>query len=299
MLEREEKGLAYRVDNAIIMAAGTSSRFAPLSYETPKALITVKGEVLLERQIRQLREAGVPEIIVVVGYMKERFSYLEDKIGIRLVENREFRVRNNHSSIWAVREYLGNSYICSADNYFTQNPFEKEVEDAYYAAVYSEGETKEWCMEAGSDGYVEHVRIGGADAWYMLGHAFWNEEFSRRFLQILGDEYDLPGTAGLLWEAIYKDHLDELKLKIRKYDADFIFEFDSLDELREFDRSYVEDTRSGILKSIAPDLRCSEGEIRNIHEVKDEAGVQAVGFRFTCRDAEYEYNYERKGWWKI
>lgn len=291
--------MAYRADNAIIMAAGTSSRFAPLSYETPKALITVKGEVLLERQIRQLRDAGVPEIIVVVGYMKERFAYLQDKMGVRLVENKEFRVRNNHSSIWAAREHLGNSYICSADNYFTQNPFEKEVEDAYYAAVYSEGETKEWCMEAGSDGYVEHVQVGGEDAWYMLGHAFWNEEFSRRFLQILGDEYDLPGTASLLWEAIYKEHLDELKLKIRKYDADFIFEFDSLDELREFDKSYVEDTRSGILKSIAPDLRCSEGEIRNIHEVKDEAGVQAVGFRFTCRDAEYEYNYERKGWWKI
>ena len=44
----------YNVDNAIIMAAGVSSRFAPLSYEKPKALITVNGEVLIERQIRQL-----------------------------------------------------------------------------------------------------------------------------------------------------------------------------------------------------------------------------------------------------
>ena len=47
-----------KVDNAIIMAAGTASRFAPLSYEKPKALIEVHGEVLIERQIRQLREAG-------------------------------------------------------------------------------------------------------------------------------------------------------------------------------------------------------------------------------------------------
>lgn len=42
----------YKVDNAIIMAAGVSSRFAPLSYEKPKALTVVKGEVLIERQIR-------------------------------------------------------------------------------------------------------------------------------------------------------------------------------------------------------------------------------------------------------
>ena len=46
--------MSYRVDNAVIMAAGTSSRFAPLSYERPKALTEVKGEVLIERQIRQI-----------------------------------------------------------------------------------------------------------------------------------------------------------------------------------------------------------------------------------------------------
>ena len=39
----------YKVDNAIIMAAGLSSRFAPLSYEKPKGVLTVRGEVLIER----------------------------------------------------------------------------------------------------------------------------------------------------------------------------------------------------------------------------------------------------------
>ena len=71
----------HTVDNAVIMAAGTSSRFAPLSYEMPKALITVKGEVLIERQIRQLKEAGVPEIYIVTGYKAEQFKYLEEKFG--------------------------------------------------------------------------------------------------------------------------------------------------------------------------------------------------------------------------
>ena len=43
-----------KVDNAIIMAAGTSSRFAPLSRERHKGLTVVRGEVLIERQIEQL-----------------------------------------------------------------------------------------------------------------------------------------------------------------------------------------------------------------------------------------------------
>ena len=49
------KGMAelkpYEVDNAVIMAAGLSSRFAPISYERPKGLLKVRGEVLTERQI--------------------------------------------------------------------------------------------------------------------------------------------------------------------------------------------------------------------------------------------------------
>ena len=74
-----------RVDNAIIMAAGTSSRFAPLSYEIPKALIEVRGEVLIERQIRQLQEAGIKEIIIVTGYKADRFEYLKNKYNVDTV----------------------------------------------------------------------------------------------------------------------------------------------------------------------------------------------------------------------
>lgn len=121
--------MSYKVDNAIIMAAGASSRFAPLSYEMPKALIPVRGEVLIEREIRQLKEAGVPEIILVVGYRKEQFAYLADKFGVKIIENPDYNIRNNNSTIHAVREYLGNTYICSSDNYFTQNPFEAEVSE--------------------------------------------------------------------------------------------------------------------------------------------------------------------------
>ena len=106
----------YKVDNAIIMAAGLSSRFAPLSYEKPKGVLTVRGEVLIERQIRQLQEAGITDITVVVGYMKEAFFYLEDKFGVTIRVNAEYSVRNNNSTLMLVREKLGNTYVCSSDD---------------------------------------------------------------------------------------------------------------------------------------------------------------------------------------
>ena len=284
--------MRYKVDNAVIMCAGSSSRFAPLSYEKPKALTVVKGEVLLERQIRQLIEAGVPEIYLILGYKKDQFEYLRDLFGVKLLENTEWTVRNNNSSIRAAEKYIRNTYICSADNYFSVNPFEKEVDGAYYSAVYADGETAEWCMTEDEEGFIDSVTIGGRDAWYMLGHAFWSEEFSREFLGILDEIYDEPETANLLWESIFMRHLDRLKMKIRRYPRDEIYEFDTLDELRQFDISYIDDTRSAILRDIAERLCLRESDITEIRPLKQ--GNEAAGIRFLAAGKAYKYRFDNR-----
>lgn len=280
----------YQVDNAVIMAAGASSRFAPLSYEIPKGLVEVHGEILIERQIRQLQNAGIPEIYVVVGYKAEQFTYLAEKFGVHIIYNNEYLTRNNHSSIYAARRIIRNSFICSADNYFTSNPFASTVDESYYAAVYASGATNEWCLDSDENGYINHVQVGGADAWYMLGHVFWSEPFSRKFLEILDAVYDLPETRNLFWEDIFRQNLSSLKMKIRHYSADVIHEFDSIDELRLFDTSYVADTRSGILKKIAEFLGGTEAEITAICPWKGKS-AEAEGICFIFRGAEYIYRY--------
>ena len=96
-----EKGMSfmkpYRVDAAVIMAAGFGSRFVPLSFETPKGLLKVFDEPMVERQIKQLHEAGISDITVIVGYMKEKFEYLTDKYDCRLIYNPDFETKNNIS----------------------------------------------------------------------------------------------------------------------------------------------------------------------------------------------------------
>lgn len=281
----------HKVDNAVIMAAGTASRFAPLSYEKPKALISVRGEVLIERQIRQLIEAGVPDIYVVTGYKAEMFAYLEEKFGVHLVHNPDYLTRNNNASIYVVKDILKNTYICSSDNYFLENPFEREVSDCYYSALYAQGPTKEWCITCDKDGEICDVQVGGADAWYMLGHVFWDEAFSKAFVEILEEEYDWPQTADRLWETIYMDHFDKLHMKMRQYADDVIFEFDTLDELRVFDDSYVEDTRSDILKKVARQLHTTESALTEITSYKDDTNA-AAGFTFLFNKEKYQYSYK-------
>ena len=106
----------YKVDNAIIMAAGFSARCMPLSKVMPKGLFLVKGESLMEREIRQLVDAGIREIIVVTGYLHEKFDFLADKYGVKLIYNEDYDKYNNMSSIYASRDYLKNSYVLCSDD---------------------------------------------------------------------------------------------------------------------------------------------------------------------------------------
>lgn len=281
-----------KVENAIIMAAGFSSRFAPISYEYPKSLIKVKGQILIERQILQLKEAGIDDITIVVGYKKELFYYLIDQFQVKIVENPDYASRNNHSTIYAVKEKLGNTYICSADNYFTKNVFEAYVNRAYYSSVYEEGETNEWRIETDETGLITDLKIGGKDSWVMLGHVFFSRDFSNKFVEILEDVYANPETKNLLWESIYLDHLNELDLYIREYPKETIFEFDTLDELRVFDPQYIDSTGSKILQTICEQLNCNESDITRFSPIKKD--VETIGFDCFIKGTAYSYYYETK-----
>lgn len=283
----------YRVRNAVIMAAGMSTRFAPLSFERPKGVLKVKGEVLIERQIRQLQEAGITDITVVVGYMKEQFFYLEDRFGCTIRVNDEYTRRNNNSTLMLVAQELGNTYICSSDNYFAENVFEPYVYQSYYAATFFPGPTAEYLLETGSGKRITAVQVGGSDGYGMLGHAYFDREFAQRFCEILRREYDLPETAPKLWEDIYAAHVDELPMVMRPYEAGVVWEFDSLGELQAFDEAFVENVDSSILDNICGALGCGRTDITGIETLS--RGVSNLSFKFEVEGEPYVYRHPCEG----
>lgn len=283
----------YKVRNAVIMAAGMSSRFAPLSYEKPKGLLKVKGEILIEREIRQLQEAGITDITLVVGYMKEKFFYLQDMFGVKIVVNEDYYRYNNTSTLIRVLDKLSNTYICSSDNYFVDNVFEPYVYQSYYSAVYAAGETDEYCLTCETNGRIKKVTIGGENSWYMLGHVYFDKSFSDAFCPILKKEYENQETKDHLWENLYMRYIKQLSLYIRKYDADKVLEFDSLDELRAFDAEYINNADSSILKNICNILKCECKDIVNIKAIK--AGLTNTSFQFSVNGTGYVYRHPGRG----
>ncbi len=283
----------YKVDNAIIMAAGMSSRFAPLSYENPKGLLKVKGEILIERQIRQLKEAGINDIIVVVGYMAERFLYLKEKFNIKIVNNSDYYRYNNPSSLIRVVDNLKNTYVCSSDNYFVENVFEEYVYESYYSAVYIAGKSDEFGMITDKNGRITGINHSPENTYCMLGHVYFSKTFSERFKTLIIKEYEKSSVKERLWEYFLEDNLDSLEIYIRKYDTDKVLEFDSLEDLRNFDDKYIQNTGSTILKNICKVLNCSEADITNI-EVMSQ-GLTNQSFSFIVRDKKYIYRHPGTG----
>jgi len=63
---------------AIILAAGVSRRLYPLTYDTPKCLIKVGPKPIIDYQLQALKNAGIKDVVVVVGYFREAIiSHLE------------------------------------------------------------------------------------------------------------------------------------------------------------------------------------------------------------------------------
>ena len=148
----------YRVQSAVILAAGMAKRFAPLSFEKPKAMFEVRGEILIERLIRQLKQAGISNIVVVVGYMKEEFFYLEDEFGVSIEVNPQYAERGNYASLYCARAELGNSYVCCSDEYYPENIF-RAYEYRPYLSVVASGTVG---AAADASGTVDAGAAGGA-----------------------------------------------------------------------------------------------------------------------------------------
>lgn len=280
----------YKVKNAIILAAGLSSRFAPISFEKPKGLISVKGEVMVERLIRQLQEAGISEIVVVVGYMMDKFIYLRDKYNVKLVVNNEFATKNTHSSIYAARDYLSNTYICCSDNYYPNNMFHKYEYRAFYCSIYLPGISYvERAFTFDKAGLIVDTNKPSHDQWIMYGHAYYDNAFTNAFKPILENYYGREGVENMYWETIYAENVKVLPMWINKCTPEDILEFDSMDELKIFDKDFIANNRIKIFDNIEKVLNCKISDIKDIETISK--GLNNRSFKFLCKDEYYIYRH--------
>lgn len=228
-----------KVTNAIILAAGKSKRFKPISDYCPKGLSIVKGEVLIERQIKQLQAVGIFDITIVVGYKKEMFFYLEDKYNVKIVVNEHYDTQDNVSSLRLVLDQLDNTYICSVDNYYPENLFNSYEYQGFYSTVYVEDNLDEWVVSTDESGFINDVKVGAPNGHIMSGFVYFDRKFSRNFKKVILDVEGIDEYNHHVWEYLYMKHLDILKLTIKEFDKNSILEFDTIEDAISFDKEFL------------------------------------------------------------
>lgn len=296
-----EKGLKalepYKVDNAVILAAGAATRFIPLSLEQPKGLFEVKGEKLIERKIKQLREAGIKDITVVLGYKKEMFFYLSDKYNVNLIINDDYQSKNNIESLYKARLDLQNTYVCSCDDYFTKNPFNQYEYDSFYAGYETTEKVDEMYATTDNNERIIDMQKGQPGGELLLGHSFWTKEFSKKFVQCVEDD-KTEKYSQKFWEWLVKDNLKNLpNFYFKEYPVNQIFEFDYFEQLRAFDHEYVGHAHSNILRNIKLVFRCDEEDIVDFRTVSE--GMTNTSFIFKINGVDYIYRHPGDGTEKI
>jgi len=103
-------GSPNTVLKAIILAAGSGKRLCPFTDHTPKCLAPVNGVPILVNALTHLRDSGIQETVIVVGYLKDKiYSAIGDSFSgmkISYVECDRYKSTNNIYSLWLAREHL-------------------------------------------------------------------------------------------------------------------------------------------------------------------------------------------------
>lgn len=286
------------VRNAVILAAGAATRFIPLSLEQPKGLYEVNGERLIDRQIEQLLEAGITDITLVLGYKKEKFYYLKEKYGVRFIVNPSFNVKNNIESLRLAKGIMGDTYVCSSDDYFVANPFRREEKDSFYAGLRVGYKTNEMYVDLDGEGRIFRMEKGRPAGRILLGHSFWARAFCDKFFELVEQDSCIGKYDSSFWEGLVKDNLEMLPpFYFKEYPLGYIHEFDYFEELRAFDKTYLSNTNSKIISNIKSVFRCSDEDVVDFRCINE--GLTNTSFIFRIKGEDYIYRHPGDGTDKI
>ena len=258
--------------NAIILAAGFGMRMVPINLSTPKALLEVNGERLIDRIIAQLKSVGVNDITVVVGFMKDSFEYLIDE-GIELVYNPDYATRNNLHSLSLVADHIHNTYIIPCDIWCDSNPFSStELYSWYMVSDLIEDESTVRVNRK-----MELVTIPAKDAGNaMIGISYLLEPEAgivREKLKAIDDD----DHADQFWETtLYKK--DRMIVQAKVVKSTDVVEINTYEQLRDLD-SDSNHLKSAAIHTISAALDCREYDVVDITVLKKGMTNRSFLFR--------------------
>lgn len=265
---------------AVILAAGFGMRMVPINMTTPKALLEVKGEILIERLIRQLHEVGINDISIVVGFMKESFEYLSDKFGVELIVNNMYSSKNNLYSVGLCLDRLSNCYIIPCDIWCEINPFNRDELYSWY--MISDGLDRNSYVRVNRKQIIESYK-SEHEGMRMIGISYLLADDScivaDKMISMLSDtRFD-----DSFWEdALFDSEHRFIYARIVKDSV--VKEINTYEQLRDID-SESNHLKSEAINTIASTFNCNLNDIKEIMVLKK--GMTNRSFLFSINGFKY------------
>ena len=229
----------YRVKRLIFLAAGLGSRLLPITINTPKPLIRVKGTRIIDTAIDAALAVGIEEIYIVRGYLSVQFDQLLEKYPqIRFIENPMYHETNNISSAMQVRHLMQNAYVMEAD-LLIHNPaiFSKYHYTSNCLGVPVE-KTDDWCIKSKNGVACELVQ-GGTDCHHLFSIYYWTAEDGAKLAKHIEEVYQSPGGKERFWDLTPLHYFaEEYQVEIQDCKMEDVNEIDTLNDLRSVDPMY-------------------------------------------------------------
>lgn len=238
----------YKVERAIIMAAGIGKRMQPVTLQTPKPLVKVQGVRMIDTVIQGLHQNGITEIYIVTGYLKDQFQILEKEYpGVKLIENPYYDSCNNISSLYMAREYIENAIILDGDQMiYNSDILRPDFERSGYNCIWTDKETDEWLLTV-KDGVVTSCsRTGGAQGWQLYSISRWSKTDGQKLKRHLEIEFEEKKNTQIYWDDVAMFcYPKEYELGIMEMKRGDIVEIDNLEELTAIDKTYEKYVNGG------------------------------------------------------
>ncbi len=266
--------------NAVILAAGYGLRMVPINQNKPKALLTVDGIPLIERQIEQLQQVGITDITIVVGFMKEAFDYLTDKFNVTLVYNKEYAVKNNLYSLACVINKISNTYIVPCDLFCLKNPFNEYENFTWYMVNELIDENSPVRVTRTGDlDYSKNQKSGNT----MTGISFITTEDSKKLKNKIKLLCSQKENDNEFWEtALFEKSDIEVAAKVIR--SNEVIEINSYEQLRDLD-CYSIELQNESISVICKVFKCKNEDIKDIKTLKK--GMTNRSYIFTVKDKRY------------
>ena len=230
----------YRAKRAIFMAAGMGSRMSPITINTPKPLVRVNGVRIIDHLIDACLEAGIDDIYIVRGYLREQFDQLLYKYPqIKFLDNPIYNEANNISSVLVAKDLLSNAYVFETDLLLRNYKIIQKYNYSSNFLAIKKDITEDWCFEV-KDGVIVEERIGGKNCWQMVGISYWDNDDGKKIAKDIAGVYESPGGKESYWEQVPLVYCKEkYKVEVRECFDEDVVEIDTFSELQAIDKIYL------------------------------------------------------------